>query len=140
MAATTTERPRLKQRYDAEIRQQLKESLGLGSEGRMNQPRDFFSAVAALTAGRSTYGAYCTPKGRVLATFLLWRSEQGFFMQLPASLREQANGRLLATAKQVTTLHRHFDQDGDRLSYTIDMAAVGQPLQHHLAADLRRSG
>jgi hypothetical protein len=45
-----------------------------------------------------------------------------------------------ATAKQVTALHRHFDLDGDRLSYTLAMAAVGQPLQHHLAADLHRTG
>ena len=30
--------------------------------------------VAALTGNKSTYGSYCTPKGRMLATFLLWRS------------------------------------------------------------------
>jgi hypothetical protein len=45
-----------------------------------------------------------------------------------------------ATAKRVEALHRHFDLDGDRLSYRIDMAAVGQPLQHHLAAELHRTG
>jgi folate-binding protein YgfZ len=44
--------------------------------------------VEGLKAGRSTYGAYCTPKGRVLVSFLLWRAEDGFFMQLPFSLRE----------------------------------------------------
>jgi tRNA-modifying protein YgfZ len=44
--------------------------------------------VSALKPARSTYGAYCTPKGRVLGSFLLWRAEQGFFMQLPSSLRE----------------------------------------------------
>jgi tRNA-modifying protein YgfZ len=44
--------------------------------------------VNALKPGSSSYGAYCTPKGRVLATFLLWRAEQGFFMQLPSPLRE----------------------------------------------------
>ena len=44
--------------------------------------------VAALAPGRSTYGAYCTPKGRVLATCLLWRTPDAFFMQLPAALRE----------------------------------------------------
>jgi hypothetical protein len=44
-----------------------------------------------------------------------------------------------ATAKRVEALHRHVDLDGDRLSYTIDMAAVGQPLQHHLAAELHRA-
>ena len=50
--------------------------------------------VAALTPGRGTYGAYCTPKGRMLASFLLWRSEQGFFMQLPSSLREPIQKQL----------------------------------------------
>jgi hypothetical protein len=45
-----------------------------------------------------------------------------------------------ATAKQVRALHRHFDLVGDRLAYTVDMAAVGQPLQHHLAAELHRTG
>ncbi|MBU0592400.1 MAG: folate-binding protein YgfZ [Gammaproteobacteria bacterium] len=39
-------------------------------------------------------GSYCTPKGRMLATFLLWRSEEGFFMQLPAPLREAIQKRL----------------------------------------------
>ncbi|HXF65549.1 MAG TPA: folate-binding protein YgfZ [Burkholderiales bacterium] len=50
--------------------------------------------VAALAPDRSTYGGYCTPKGRLLATFLLWRSEQGFFMQLPASLCESIRKQL----------------------------------------------
>jgi len=50
--------------------------------------------VDALKPGRSTYGAYCTPKGRVLASFLLWRAEQGFFMQLPSSLREPIQKQL----------------------------------------------
>jgi hypothetical protein len=45
-----------------------------------------------------------------------------------------------ATAKRVTALQRHFELDGDRLSYTLDMAAVGQPLQHHLAAEFHRTG
>jgi folate-binding protein YgfZ len=44
--------------------------------------------IGPLAGSRSTYGAYCTPKGRVLASFLLWRSEQDFFMQLPSPLRE----------------------------------------------------
>ena len=50
--------------------------------------------VEALAPGRSTYGAYCTPKGRVLASFLLWRAEDSFFMQLPSSLREPIQKQL----------------------------------------------
>jgi len=44
--------------------------------------------VAALESGKSTYGSYCNPKGRVLATFLLWRGGEDYFMQLPSPLRE----------------------------------------------------
>ena len=50
--------------------------------------------VAALTGNKSTYGSYCTPKGRVLATFLLWRSGEDFFMQLPSPLREPIQKQL----------------------------------------------
>ena len=51
--------------------------------------------VAALKPGRSTYGAHCTPKGRMLASFLLWRAgEQDFYLQLPASLREAIQRQL----------------------------------------------
>lgn len=50
--------------------------------------------VGALAPDTSTYGGYCSPKGRVLATFLLWRSGQSFFMQLPATLRETIRKRI----------------------------------------------
>jgi tRNA-modifying protein YgfZ len=50
--------------------------------------------VTALPVNRSVYGAYCTPKGRMLATFLLWRTAEGYFMQLPAALRETIQKRL----------------------------------------------
>lgn len=43
-----------------------------------------------------------------------------------------------ATAKDITALTRSFVFDGDSLSYEVSMAAVGQPLQHHLSASLRR--
>jgi THAP4-like, heme-binding beta-barrel domain len=45
---------------------------------------------------------------------------------------------LTPTAKEVTALGRRFRVDGDELSYSLQMGAVGQPVQHHLAAVLHR--
>src|SRR2546427_11574561 len=38
--------------------------------------------VAAVGLRSSTYGAYCSPKGRMLTNFLLWREDAGFHMAL----------------------------------------------------------
>ncbi len=38
--------------------------------------------VAGVDLRSGSYGAYCSPKGRMLANFLLWREEAGFHMAL----------------------------------------------------------
>lgn len=43
-----------------------------------------------------------------------------------------------STAKLVTALGRSFHLHGDTIDYTLRMAAVGEPLTHHLAASLHR--
>jgi hypothetical protein len=42
------------------------------------------------------------------------------------------------SAKDVSALGRSLRLAGDNLTYQLRMGAVGQPLQHHLAAQLRR--
>lgn len=42
------------------------------------------------------------------------------------------------TAKEVTAAHRLYGLIGEDLGYAFDMAAVGQPLQSHLSAQLKR--
>ncbi len=50
--------------------------------------------VAALQPLRATNGSYNTPKGRMLASFVLWRVGADYFMQLPRALCEPIRKRL----------------------------------------------
>jgi folate-binding protein YgfZ len=52
------------------------------------------SDVAGLGVARTQYTGYCSPKGRLLATFLLWRFDDEVVLQLPAALRESVQNRL----------------------------------------------
>jgi hypothetical protein len=44
-----------------------------------------------------------------------------------------------STAKDVTALTRRYEARGHQLTYSLAMAAVGQPLQPHLRAELEHS-
>lgn len=50
--------------------------------------------VDKIDAQTVQFGSYCNPKGRMLATFLLWRCGQDYSMQLPSSLCETILKRL----------------------------------------------
>ncbi len=50
--------------------------------------------IREINPHRAQYGSYCTPKGRILATFLLWQQGDDFLMQLPASLAAAIQKRL----------------------------------------------
>ncbi len=45
-----------------------------------------------------------------------------------------------ATAKEVTAGKRLYGLIGTDLGYAFDLAAVGQPLQPHVSAQLKRAG
>jgi tRNA-modifying protein YgfZ len=50
--------------------------------------------VAGLALRSSSHGAYCNAKGRMLATFLLWRDESGFAMALSRELVAPVQGKI----------------------------------------------
>ncbi len=51
---------------------------------------------------------------------------------------ESSTIAMSATAKEVIAVNRVYRLAADQLSYELDMAAVGQPLIHHLAASLHK--
>lgn len=50
--------------------------------------------VNEVTQEKSSFGAYCNPKGRVITTFLLLKTDDGFLMVLPLALIETVVARL----------------------------------------------
>lgn len=50
--------------------------------------------VKKLVPGVSQHSSYCTPKGRMLASFLMWSAPAGYLMLIPAELRESIQRRL----------------------------------------------
>ncbi|SDY69651.1 hypothetical protein SAMN04515617_11991 [Collimonas sp. OK242] len=50
--------------------------------------------VQNLAVGQARLAGYCSPKGRLLATFLMWKSNDTIFLQLPRSLQAAIQKRL----------------------------------------------
>lgn len=67
--------------------------------------------------------------------------EEGTLTEIGGELRIEVHSTtigLAASAKDVMALRRSFTVSGDELHYTVLMAAVGQPMVHHLTATLHR--
>ncbi len=54
----------------------------------------FTNDVKALAAGAAQWNGWCTPKGRLLYTFILSRDAQGYLILLPATFAEAMAKRL----------------------------------------------
>jgi tRNA-modifying protein YgfZ len=50
--------------------------------------------VLALREGDAQHTSWCSPKGRMLVSPLLWRGKQGYFLQLPRALQAAIQKRL----------------------------------------------
>lgn len=50
--------------------------------------------VEHMTAGEARLAGYCSPKGRLMATFLMWRSDTTVFLELPRELQPALQKRL----------------------------------------------
>lgn len=69
--------------------------------------------------------------------------QEGSFTPTSDGGRFELHATLVATtptAKEVTAVERSVVVAGDEMHYELRMAAVGQPIQHHLEATLRRTG
>lgn len=54
----------------------------------------FTNDVVHLNEGRSQLNGYCSPKGRLLANFRIWRDADGFLLSLPRTMLESLTKRL----------------------------------------------
>lgn len=92
--------------------------------------------VNSLEPLRARYGSYSTPKGRMLATVLLWREATGFFMQLPGSVREATQKRL--SMYILRSKVKAEDASGAHILIGVagkDAGAILKPLFHELPAE-----
>jgi len=55
---------------------------------------DVRATTPSTGAGAALYGSYCNPKGRMLASFLIWHDSGGYVMQLPSALQAAIQNRL----------------------------------------------
>lgn len=89
------------------------------------------SDVAGLTPERHQYSGYCTPKGRLLASLLIWRDADALFLELPASLAEAIRKRLtmyvLRSKVQIADVTDELVRFGVAHASASEVTATGLP-------------
>ena len=65
-----------------------------GSDAKVFLQGQLTCDLDQVTSDQAQFGGYCTPKGRLLANFMLWSDAQGYLMQLPADVSASVAERL----------------------------------------------
>jgi tRNA-modifying protein YgfZ len=65
-----------------------------GADAREFLNNQLTNDLAKVDDAHAQYTGYCSPKGRLLANFLLWRRDEAFFLMLDAELRAAIQKRL----------------------------------------------
>ncbi len=68
--------------------------LAGGDDAASYLQAQFCNDVLLLADGMAQWNGWCSPKGRLLATFLVWKGKQGYFLQLPRSLQAAIQKRM----------------------------------------------
>ena len=68
--------------------------LAAGEDAAAFLHGQFCNDVLALDDGNAQWNGWCSPKGRLLATFLAWKGQQGFYLLLPRSIQPALQKRL----------------------------------------------
>lgn len=79
--------------------------------------------VQALKPGNSAFGGYCSPKGRLLATFLLWPQADDWHLLLPAGIAEAIRKRLSMYILRARVKAEDIGATRDIIGLTGDAAA-----------------
>jgi tRNA-modifying protein YgfZ len=68
--------------------------MALGPDAAAFLQGQLSNDITQVSRSRAQLAAYCTPKGRVLATLLLWKPDDGYALELPRELCEPIRRRL----------------------------------------------
>lgn len=92
------------------------------------------NAVEDLAPGQARLAGYCSPKGRLLATMLMWRDADGIVLQLSADLQPAIQKRLSmfvlrakARLSDLSTGHAVIGVAGARGASTLEAAGLPAP-------------
>jgi folate-binding protein YgfZ len=85
--------------------------------------------VEHLGTGEARLAGYCSPKGRLLATFLMWRSAETIYLQLPRDLQATVQKRLqMFVLRAKTKLSDKSGQAANQVTLGLGGAAASTAL------------